>query len=54
MTLVQPSHGQIANAIDSYESTPQDCVPLSPSADKGVRDTQFKQARTDALHRFLC
>ena len=37
MTPGQLSHGQIPDAIDNFESTSKQGIPLSPSADKGVK-----------------
>ena len=54
MTVVQLSHGRIADANDSFENTSKEGIPLSPRADKGVKGMKFKQTRIIALRRMLC
>ena len=54
VTLVQLSHGRIADTIDSFESTSKEGIPLSRSADKALRGVKFQQTRMNALQRILC
>ena len=36
MTLVQLSHGCIADTMDNFETTSKEGIPLSPSGNKGL------------------